>query len=851
MQSVVKIQAYWRLASNHGQYRAIKIGFTLLQGQTRGWLVRRQLVQQGEKATVIQSHWRGFSASVSYRSILAAALLCQSLIRRQLADREMTHRKNSLLTIQEAARCWIARRIAYRLRLKLDKALRKQVSATTIQAIFRAQTARRQYATLRTQATKIQTHWRCFSTFIKYNLVLCDILIVQGTVRRRIAYRIYACKKRAVQTIQLAGRRWAACRRVKQIRTTWNEEARQESAALNIQSFYRGRLARELLLHLHLQTTTIQRIFRGHLANLSYQMDLVDIIISQSVVRGSIAQKKYAGKKRAVQTIQLAGRRWAACRRVKQIRTTWNEKARQESAALNIQSFYRGRLARELLLHLHLQATTIQSIFRGHLANLSYQMDLVDIIISQSVVRASIAQKQFCRQKTASVKIQSVLRGWIASRLVLYLRSLKELDHLELKSSVTIQRVWRGHVARLSSKEHSAARKIQKTWRCFDVHVDYIIQLLAVISIQSYARRFLEERSFRKATEGIIALQALARGCTARKRLKRNDHAAIVLQSAVRTYVAKSSFTHHRNAATVIQRATRGYLARVDLDVANFAACEIQRVWRGYAGFADFVISVIAIVKIQSVLRMKMAKLTLRERKLMAWVEAAYVNRQAKTIQSAFRDYLLWRRLSQATRTIQRTARAYLFRKIAGKITRGVKRLQAVARAHMLRRNRPKKVLIVVRRIDKANARAVEDPKMRLGYRTESALKVLLTSTRLSEIMSAVTTLEAATRLSIVCCEEFTRAGAADILLALIRTCNRSLPHVELLHHILFTLENVASHDSLLPGFLDPVSAEVFMDLVQMFRDKDGIFCLSIFLLNRAIICDESVKVRHHRSMIT
>jgi abnormal spindle-like microcephaly-associated protein len=727
----------------------MKIGFSLLQGQSRGWLVRRQLALQGEKATVIQSHWRGFSASVSYSSILAAALLCQSLIRHQLANRKVTYRKNSLLIIQGAARYWIARRIAYRLCLKLDKALREQTSATTIQTTFRGQTARRQYAMLRTQATKIQSNWRCFSTFIKYNLVLCDIVIVQSAVRRRIACRVSAGKKRAVQTIQLASRRWADCRRVKQIRITRDEEARQELATLTIQAFYRGRFSRKLLLNLHLQATTIQRIFRGYLANLSYQMDLVDIIISQSVVRGSIARKK--------------------C----------------------------------------------------------------------------------CRQKRASIKIQSVIRGWIASRRASYLHLMKERGRLEWQSSVTIQRVWRGRVGRLSSKEHSAARKIQKTWRCFNVHVDYIIQLLAVISIQSNARRFLEERSFCKATEGTIALQALARGCASRKRLKTNDHAAIVLQSAARTYVAKSRFIHHRNAATVIQRVTRGYLARVDLDVANFAACEMQRVWRGYAGFADFVISVIAIIKIQSVLRMKMAKLTLRERKLTARVEAAYANRQAKTIQSAFRDFLLWRRLSQATRTIQRAARAYLFIRRAGKITRGVKRLQAIVRAHMLRRNRPKKVLIAVRRINQANARAVEDPKMRLGYRTESALKVLLTSTRLSEIMFAVTTLETATRLSIVCCEEFTRAGAADILLALIRTCNRSLPHVELLHHILLTLENVASHDSLLPGFLDPVSAEIFMDLVQMFRDKDGIFCLSIFLLNRAIICDESVKVKNHRSMIT
>jgi len=65
---------------------------------------------------------------------------------------------------------------------------------------------------------------------------------------------------------------------------------------------------------------------------------------------------------------------------------------------------------------------------------------------------------------------------------------------------------------------------------------------------------------------------------------------------------------------------------------------------------------------------------------------------------------------------------------------------------------------------------------------------------------------------------------------------------VELVHWILLILENVGHHKSFLKGFADCKSAEVFLDKVQMFRDKDGIFCLSVSLLQRIVDVDEDVK---------
>ena len=101
--------------------------------------------------------------------------------------------------------------------------------------------------------------------------------------------------------------------------------------------------------------------------------------------------------------------------------------------------------------------------------------------------------------------------------------------------------------------------------------------------------------------------------------------------------------------------------------------------------------------------------------------------------------------------------------------------------------------------------------------------------------MAAITILEIATRLSEACCISFVEAEATGILFSLIRTCNRSLPHIQLLHGVLLTMSNVAQYEALLPSLATLTGIEVFLDLVQMFRDKDEIFCLVVSLLERIV----------------
>jgi hypothetical protein len=174
-------------------------------------------------------------------------------------------------------------------------------------------------------------------------------------------------------------------------------------------------------------------------------------------------------------------------------------------------------------------------------------------------------------------------------------------------------------------------------------------------------------------------------------------------------------------------------------------------------------------------------------------------------------------------------------------VSRGMIQLQSIFRGYRVRRTRSKRVVRVAQRIKYETRRALMNPAMQLGNRTDRALNILQTSQSLTKIMDAVKELEASTRLSVVCCQVFTKANAAEILLHLIQSCNRSVPHMELKEHILLTLENVAQYPSLVGSFAHYKFAEVFLDNVQVFRDKDGIFCLAVTLLDRISKVDHAV----------
>lgn len=578
----------------------------------------------------------------------------------------------------------------------------------------------------------------------------------------------------------------------------------------------------------------IQRIWRGFRANIEYTRARQDVIVLQSLFRRNAARTLSTKCMQSVLCLQRGVRCWLAVRSLSALRGQKEERIRREAmrhkfSATLLQAAFRGHVIRRELQTLAAHATTIQSGWRAFLARLDYEMQLIDVILVQSVVRGWSARTKHKTHKKSILKIQNFIRVCLAKKEMGRLRLIVDEANRELL------------------RLNEAARMIQKTWRCYTVHVDYMILILSAITIQALFRRRHAVVMSRNIRHGIIALQSLARGVMERAIQQQQESCAILIQARVRAFISESTFRRHILAAVSIQRIARGILTRIDIDLNHFAACEIQRIWRGYQRNVEFVVQVIAAITTQSAIRLVLAKrkvLGIRRDLFLESIEVRFQERKAITIQRAFRAYVQFRIAVEATCMLQAVARGFLCRRKMLKMDSGIVTLQGIARGRLVRRSCPKQARVIAKRLAVATVRARQNPNMRLGARTASALVVLQNSTRLAEIMNAVTTLETSTRLSRKCCIAFAECNAPEIVYSLVRTCNRSLPHVELLHYVLLTLTNVACHRELLWRVFCDDAVDIFMDLVQMFRDKDNVFNLAVVLLHKAIISNSDLKNR-------
>ena len=93
------------------------------------------------------------------------------------------------------------------------------------------------------------------------------------------------------------------------------------------------------------------------------------------------------------------------------------------------------------------------------------------------------------------------------------------------------------------------------------------------------------------------------------------------------------------------------------------------------------------------------------------------------------------------------------------------------------------KVNSLRKKIKLTEIKAKADPSLQLGKRTLVALQTLHKNDgmMISQLIKACEILEFSTEISMRCCQAFANSSATSILLDLIRSCNRSKPHQELL----------------------------------------------------------------------
>lgn len=243
-----------------------------------------------------------------------------------------------------------------------------------------------------------------------------------------------------------------------------NDAVDRLSSIIAIQSWWRGIKARDHIEEMEYSAVAVQANWRRYLAQMSYQFDIIDVIIVQSVARRWETCRTLAAVR-----LQCSARTMFAKMRYRENLAMYNLVTRH-SAATRIQARWRSHTAQMSLLHF-IAATRIQARWRSFAA----QMDLLHCIAStriQAAWRCHVAREEFLIYRSA-VKIQTCYRRYVAME-----------DFLIYRSAIKIQACYRRHVAIEDFVLERSAMKIQSTWRSYTAQVHMLISIVNVIVIQ-------------------------------------------------------------------------------------------------------------------------------------------------------------------------------------------------------------------------------------------------------------------------------------------------------------------------------------------------------------------------------
>jgi hypothetical protein len=452
-----------------------------------------------------------------FRLLSKAAIPIQATVRRYLAQREAVDRMWALIEIQSYCRRWKCE--AFK--------LAHTYSATRIQAAFRGWRDRDTLEDHHFCATQIQKVIRGYLVFTFVREILKRVPLVQAQIRGFIAKRIAADRLYAIILIQAVVRSHLSRVFVTKMR-----------AAASIQRIARGILARKEATQRRAAATVIQATWRSFSTRLMFQLDFVDIITVQSIVRRWLAcKRKYEmnmeQRKAAAIKIQAAWRGYhdytlyifsmADIIVVQRAFRMWQAK-------MKVDAMRRQKKARVLNYRMNSCATTIQSFWRRFAAQSEFVSQLVNIIliqVSNSATTVSpnlqltIVSSGFC--------FQSMARRYLARKLRFHVADWKIL---RIRAACSVQKWRRMILFRRSLKVHRAATKIQTLWRGFWQYTHYIIVQYEIVRVQALVRGNLARNCFGMRLGCAIIIQATGRQFLARKRVRSLRTAYVLVRGA-------------------------------------------------------------------------------------------------------------------------------------------------------------------------------------------------------------------------------------------------------------------------------------------------------------------------------
>ncbi|KAF9928416.1 hypothetical protein FBU30_002374 [Linnemannia zychae] len=840
-------QNYAPVIEGHKRSRAI-------QAQARGYLVRKQLLLLRIAAEIVQSRRRalveGRRVRQLYMEIVSASVVIQRRWRAIVAGREVRRQfiqlRNWTIAIQAQVRSKLAR----------HSFLEKQWAARIIQQRRRelvlSRDQRHQFQELQWAAHVIQSRWRAVmaqrAVQYKYQMLRWSVVRIQSIYRARLVQFQYNQLRAATIVVQRRRRALVAGREQR------NQFMNIRAAAQIIQERRRaqllGRQTRLEYQALRSTFTQIQASIRGYLLRqrlIKVMQENQASIIIQSAWRGYIQRKAYLRMKIAAIIIQ---QKWRAIQLRRHEQHVFME---YQWAAIVIQRWWRacktGQETRKQYKRLRELAISVQSLYRGQVARRE-ALGLLTIVRVQAIVRARFAQWQYDRLRTAALVVQT---RWRARQSGVEQRAIYEAM---VHASIVIQRKWRAIL------EGRQVRQSYKATRAL------------VIAAQAHVRGALVRKQYQELLWASVTIQrrwrALLQGQEQRRKYLEQWKAARTIQAAWRAVQLglqqRHEFLDLRWASIVIQRAWRDVLQTraMNIKIAEERQAAAILIQTGVRGF---------------LVRQKIrAHLEDRERIMIRWIELASASFSAIVIQRFWRRYRArkmkelhtsaatmiqrwWRQhqeqrqiniLNELTLALQTQIRGVLARKHALRRMDAIVKVQSWWRGHIVRQDCTAKIKAARKRIEHANATAEEH--MKLGNRTTMALDILLSSGQLSAVLKACYHLDVVTRLSKNSCLRLVEHNVVNIIFQLIKSCNRSQPHMEVLKHGLNIIENLSwDHDTTGSVFWAPEGLEILIDSAQSYRENDMVLdsTLTILLihLDHEFLNQRQIQQHHQPDM--
>ncbi|XP_029418654.1 abnormal spindle-like microcephaly-associated protein [Nannospalax galili] len=824
--AALEIQIYYRAYSvgkeQHHLYLKTKAAVVILQSAYRGMKVRKRVKAFNKAAVTIQSKFRAYTAQKKYADYRASAIVIQRWYRNikvtTQQHKEYLNLKKTVVRMQAVYR-------GVRVRRRIQQ---MHMAATLIKAMFKMHQSKVRYHTVRRAAVIIQVRYRAYYQGKiqreKYLRALKAIQTLQAGFRgarvrkavrrmhaaatliqshfRRYRQKIYFNKLRKVT--KLMQQRYRA---VKERNVQFQRYNRLKHSAIHIQAAFRGLTTRRHLKVMHLAATLIQR---------RYRMIMM--------------RRKFLSLKKAVIWIQ---RKFRAKHHLRQLLLL--------KAALKIQSSYRGWVVRKKVQEMHRAATVIQAAFRMHRAHVRFQvLKRASVVIQKQYQahRAAKLQRQlFIRQRQAAMILQAAFRG------------MKTRNHLKtMHSSATlIQSRFRSLVIRrrfLSLKR--AAVFVQRKYRAtvyarHKVHQFLQLQKAAII-IQSSYRRLIVKKQLQKMHRAAVLIQATFRMHRAYVRFHTWKSASILIQHYYRAYrtekLQREKFARQWNSAVIIQAAYKGMKARQLLKEKQRAAVIIQRTYRMYRQCCFYQKLQWAAETAQEKCRSHRERQKTLQHNVCTeettFIQASFQNSNSKKeiqkheaafIQKHFKAFKVRRHsghLDTVTsgQTDCRTLPTALTKTLSSvELPRGC---QALWRGYSWRKKNDCTKMKTIRQSLGAINKNVEEEN-KLYKRTTRALHHLLTYKHLSAILDALKHLEVVTRLSPLCCENMAKSGAISEIFVVIRSCNRSVPCMEVINYAVQVLLNVAKYEKTTSTVYNAENCiDTLLELLQMYREKPG-----------------------------